>query len=224
MQDIIPDQQPPAGTPRAPVAVTDLVRLANCPQCWQRPGRPCTVSGTPGDHLARCQRAERRGPHQPRGPGGRDRRARGHRRARDHPGRCPVSAELSRPADGRRGGAGRLPRRGGVGAARPIPPGREWMLRLASVLGDLLAAHDEDARRLDAIREVLRHVRLGIPRQAARPRGDRAHRGRRPGVSYGTTTTTAASTPATTTTTTTTPRSTTGITTTNPRSAACART
>jgi hypothetical protein len=36
-------------------------RLANCPQCWQRPGRPCTVSGPPGDHLARWQRAERRG-------------------------------------------------------------------------------------------------------------------------------------------------------------------
>ena len=44
-------------------------------------------------------------------------------------------------------------------ASAPLtnPPGREWMLRLASVLGDLLAAHDEDARRLDAIREVLRH-------------------------------------------------------------------
>ena len=37
------------------------VRLANCPHCWQRPGRPCTVSGPPGDHLARWQRAERRG-------------------------------------------------------------------------------------------------------------------------------------------------------------------
>jgi hypothetical protein len=37
------------------------VRLANCPQCWQRPGQPCTVSGPPGDHLARYQRAERRG-------------------------------------------------------------------------------------------------------------------------------------------------------------------
>ena len=36
-------------------------RRANCPQCWQRPGRPCTVSGPPGDHLARYQRAERRG-------------------------------------------------------------------------------------------------------------------------------------------------------------------
>jgi hypothetical protein len=37
------------------------VRLANCPHCWQRPGPPCTVSGPPGDHLARWQRAERRG-------------------------------------------------------------------------------------------------------------------------------------------------------------------
>ncbi|MGH3222575.1 MAG: hypothetical protein ACRDPY_28415 [Streptosporangiaceae bacterium] len=36
-------------------------RLVNCGQCWQRPGRPCTVSGPPGDHLARYQRAERRG-------------------------------------------------------------------------------------------------------------------------------------------------------------------
>ena len=44
-------------------------------------------------------------------------------------------------------------------ASAPLtnPPGREWMLRLASVLGDLLDAHDEDARRLDAIREVLSH-------------------------------------------------------------------
>ena len=43
------------------VTVTDLVRLANCPQCWQRPGLPCTITGPPaGDHLARWQRAERR--------------------------------------------------------------------------------------------------------------------------------------------------------------------
>ena len=61
MTPIIPDEQTPAGTPRATVAVTDLVRLANCPQCWQRPGRPCAVDGAPGDHLARWQRAERRG-------------------------------------------------------------------------------------------------------------------------------------------------------------------
>jgi hypothetical protein len=37
------------------------VRLAHCGQCWQRPGRPCTITGLPGDHLARWQRAERRG-------------------------------------------------------------------------------------------------------------------------------------------------------------------
>ncbi len=57
MHTIIPDEQP-ADTP--PVAVTDLVRLANCPQCWQRPGKPCTITGQPGDHLARWMRAERR--------------------------------------------------------------------------------------------------------------------------------------------------------------------
>ena len=45
----------------ATITVTNLVRLANCPHCWQRPGRPCTVAGVPGDHLARWQRAERRG-------------------------------------------------------------------------------------------------------------------------------------------------------------------
>ena len=52
---------PPSDAPRATVTVAELVRLANCPQCWQRPGRPCTVAGEPGDHLARWQRAERRG-------------------------------------------------------------------------------------------------------------------------------------------------------------------
>ena len=52
---------PAAGTPRVTVTVTDLVRLANCPQCWQRPGRQCTVADPPGDHLARWQRAERCG-------------------------------------------------------------------------------------------------------------------------------------------------------------------
>ena len=41
--------------------LAQAVRLANCPQCWARPGRPCTVTGPPGDHLARYQRAERRG-------------------------------------------------------------------------------------------------------------------------------------------------------------------
>ena len=59
MPTIITDQQPPCGTPHRTV-VTHLVRLASCPQCWQRPGRPCTVAGPDGDHLARWQRAERR--------------------------------------------------------------------------------------------------------------------------------------------------------------------
>ncbi len=59
MHAILPDQQPPADALR--VAVTDPVRLANCPHCWQRPGKACTVAGAPGDHLARWQRAERRG-------------------------------------------------------------------------------------------------------------------------------------------------------------------
>ena len=43
------------------VQAVPAVRLANCPHCWQRPGCPCTVTGSPGDHLARWQRAERRG-------------------------------------------------------------------------------------------------------------------------------------------------------------------
>jgi hypothetical protein len=47
--------------PQTPAAVTDLVRMANCPHCWQRPGKPCTITGPAGDHLARWQRAERRG-------------------------------------------------------------------------------------------------------------------------------------------------------------------
>jgi hypothetical protein len=42
-------------------AAAERVRLANCAHCWQRPGRPCTITGVPGDHLARWQRAERRG-------------------------------------------------------------------------------------------------------------------------------------------------------------------
>ena len=60
MTDIIPDQQQlPGQLPL--VAVTDLVRLANCPVCWQRPGKACTITGVPGDHLGRYDRAERRG-------------------------------------------------------------------------------------------------------------------------------------------------------------------
>jgi hypothetical protein len=47
--------------PQRTTTTVDCVRMANCPHCWQRPGRPCTISGPPGDHLARWQRAERRG-------------------------------------------------------------------------------------------------------------------------------------------------------------------
>jgi hypothetical protein len=43
------------------VQTVPAVRLANCPQCWQTPGRPCTFTRPSGDHLARYQRAERRG-------------------------------------------------------------------------------------------------------------------------------------------------------------------
>jgi len=46
---------------REALPAVERVRLMNCGQCWQRPGRPCTVAGPPGDHLARWQRAERRG-------------------------------------------------------------------------------------------------------------------------------------------------------------------
>ena len=65
-------------------------------------------------------------------------------------------------------------------ASAPLssPPGREWMLRLASVLEDLLAAHDEDARRLAAIRDLLAHFDWEYHRPAARPRGYRADRRR----------------------------------------------
>ena len=59
MYVIMPDQAPRAETPRTLPELAEAARRANCPQCWQRPGGPCTVSGIPGDHLARYQRAER---------------------------------------------------------------------------------------------------------------------------------------------------------------------
>ena len=37
------------------------VRMVNCGLCWQRPGKPCTITGPAGNHLARWQRAERKG-------------------------------------------------------------------------------------------------------------------------------------------------------------------
>jgi hypothetical protein len=55
---IIHDPPPAADTPRAAV---ERVCLMNCGQCWAPPGRPCTITGPPGDHFARWMRAERRG-------------------------------------------------------------------------------------------------------------------------------------------------------------------
>lgn len=50
-----------AAIPHVAATIVDAVRLANCPHCWQRPGLPCTIVSAAGDHLARWQRAERRG-------------------------------------------------------------------------------------------------------------------------------------------------------------------
>ena len=49
--------------PAAPLArslheICELVRQANCGECWQVPGTPCTLEG---DHVARFGRAMRRG-------------------------------------------------------------------------------------------------------------------------------------------------------------------
>jgi hypothetical protein len=41
--------------------MTGTARLVLCPQCWQRPGRPCTITGPAGDHLARYMLAEKSG-------------------------------------------------------------------------------------------------------------------------------------------------------------------
>jgi hypothetical protein len=55
MHAIMPDQRPDSVTPLTPAAAAQLV---NCGQCWQRPGEPCWPWGS---HLARYQRANRRG-------------------------------------------------------------------------------------------------------------------------------------------------------------------
>ena len=41
--------------------LADAALLVLCPLCWQRPGRPCTITGPAGDHVARWLEAERRG-------------------------------------------------------------------------------------------------------------------------------------------------------------------
>jgi hypothetical protein len=53
--------------PQAPVAalrplaeICEAARQANCGECWQVPGKPCT-RGPEGDHVARFGRAARRG-------------------------------------------------------------------------------------------------------------------------------------------------------------------
>jgi hypothetical protein len=48
-----------AGSSRA--AARHGTRSRLCPACWARPGRPCTVAGPDGDHLARWLDAERAG-------------------------------------------------------------------------------------------------------------------------------------------------------------------
>lgn len=40
--------------------ICEAARQANCGECWQVPGKPCT-SGPEGDHVARFGRAARRG-------------------------------------------------------------------------------------------------------------------------------------------------------------------
>jgi hypothetical protein len=55
MHAIMPDRHPEEVTPLTPAAAALLV---NCGQCWQRPGKPCWPWGS---HLARYQRANRRG-------------------------------------------------------------------------------------------------------------------------------------------------------------------
>jgi hypothetical protein len=51
---------PEAPTTRSLPEICEAARRANCGECWQVPGKPCT--GNPeGDHVARFGRAARRG-------------------------------------------------------------------------------------------------------------------------------------------------------------------
>ena len=49
---------PAAALARSLHEICELVRQANCGECWQVPGKPCTPEG---DHVARFGRAMRRG-------------------------------------------------------------------------------------------------------------------------------------------------------------------
>jgi hypothetical protein len=44
-----------------PAEAAALALLVVCGHCWAAPGVPCMFSGPAGQHLARYQRAERRG-------------------------------------------------------------------------------------------------------------------------------------------------------------------
>lgn len=44
-----------------PPGLYEIARLVPCGHCWARPGVWCTFSGPRGLHLARYQRAERKG-------------------------------------------------------------------------------------------------------------------------------------------------------------------
>jgi hypothetical protein len=49
---------PEAPTARSLGEICQAARQANCGECWQVPGKPCTAEG---DHVARFGRAMRRG-------------------------------------------------------------------------------------------------------------------------------------------------------------------
>jgi len=51
---------PPTQTTRSLQEICHAARQANCGECWQQPGRPCTRDPE-GDHVARFGRAARRG-------------------------------------------------------------------------------------------------------------------------------------------------------------------
>src|SRR5947207_15462837 len=52
---------PQAAGGLAAIAEPEHARSVLCPLCWARAGRPCTLTGPAGDHLARWLEAERRG-------------------------------------------------------------------------------------------------------------------------------------------------------------------
>ena len=51
---------PEAPAVRSLAEICQAARQANCGECWQGPGRPCTRNPE-GDHVARFNRAMRRG-------------------------------------------------------------------------------------------------------------------------------------------------------------------